>query len=1178
MASSRARRRGVRQAIILAIVTALLMAGAFGRDLPDDVVREPHRVVGKVNALTSASTQTSSINEIWVTADNQILVELALDEASRPNVFDLNERTLVFTPDGQGGYSREVRTLEWEEEIGEEVQAEFESGTVILLESFYFPFAGQRWGSLQLGPPGVLTFGGPFTYSIPTFTDSMQRIADITIPTISALFKPYRYGTTHVAQWTDRIVLTWTVADESTWVHGVKPEKPARFQTILNADGSIRFNYTDVPFDDGVVGLLEGDDPTELLFTGIDLSQPDSQVSNRRHEVFHFRSVPARREIVCHVLRALGDEFDLLVFHSEFRVDTLGPSTGWASPQVVTSKGCSQGRLKGYWTVPVWIRSRAVFSVTPSFVDGDGFDYGLRLFAHEFAHTWLAYFSYDKSGQRKPLFYTLSEGGCACHWRREFHTPAAFPWRGSPGEIGRNSIMGGNFWVDHGNGRFSSPTNGPGGFSWLDLYAMGLANAEEVSDMFILKNLQVNNDSNVGTDTGEKEIFSVDQIVANEDHVVPWGPEGPGTAHSQKVFNAGFVYLLEPGQIPSDLLALHERHKDRVPGYWSHITGGRSRITTVVPRIANNRPPTSIGTIPAQTLTEGGTVVQVDVGEHLSDPDGDPLTYEVTSSDDEVAVAGMSGSIVTIKPGSAGQATVTVTAKDGRGGLAYQTIAIVVDGEPEENPSDFIFVPVILSAEGRNDAFFTSELTLTNRGRELATVDFTYTAHAGGGSGTVREHLEPGRQWIVPDAIEFLRERGLPIPATGNGIGTLRVASSRLGSSDLGVTVRTTTEVPEGRAGLAYPGIGVEAGFEDAVYVCSLRQNEQDRSNVALQHMGTPEDGPITLRATVYSGEAEISEGHLLEDRILVPGGFYQYNRILNKGGFTNGYVKVERVEGRAPFYAYGVINDQENSDGSFVFPVTAASPEGLIRPSHREHTLPVVVETGSFTSELTVTNFSDEAKSIHFSFVADGIRTPDQTAHFSMTIEAGEQRIIPDILHTQLQQMGVEGVGPRRGGLAGALLAWVGSDDPSGIVIGARTGSPDGRGGQYGVFYNAVPDHAAFAGFDSAWIYGLQQNGENRSNLALVNIGPFADSVFGIDIYDGETGALVKTITRTVPPYRWHQINGILGNHAPAITQGYVRIRRFSGNDPFLAYGVVNDGGAPGERSGDGAFLPPRE
>ena len=324
----------------------------------------------------------------------------------------------------------------------------------------------------------------------------------------------------------------------------------------------------------------------------------------------------------------------------------------------------------------------------------------------------------------------------------------------------------------------------------------------------------------------------------------------------------------------------------------------------------------------------------------------------------------------------------------------------------------------------------------------------------------------------------------------------------------------------------------------------------------------------------MFSGDPKISEGHVLEDRILAPGGFYQYNGILNMAGFTNGFVKVERVEGTAPFYAYGVINDQVNSDGSFVFPVGESSLVGTFR-----HILPVIVETGEFTSELTVTNLSGEAKLIHFRFLADGIGTDDHTASFTLTLETGEQRIIPDIIHTALRQKGVEGVGPTRGGLVGALSAWdLFSDDPGGIVVGARTGAPDGSGGQYGVFYNAVPSGAAFT--DSVWVDALQQNGENRSNLALVNTVEIdtTDSVFKLDIYDGDTGRLVKTLTRTVPARRWRQINGILRNHAPATTQGYVRIRKISGNNPFLAYGVVNDGASPGERSGDGAYLPARE
>ena len=487
------------------------------------------------------------------------------------------------------------------------------------------------------------------------------------------------------------------------------------------------------------------------------------------------------------------------------------------------------------------------------------------------------------------------------------------------------------------------------------------------------------------------------------------------------------------------------------------------------------------------------------------------------------------------------------------------------------------FVPVILSSAGRNNSFFTSELTLTNRGTVASPLTYTYTAHRGGGSGVANDILGPGEQRIIPNAIDYLRDRLVPIPGTGNRIGTLRVTLGQFSSSQVGVTVRTTTKVPEGRAGLAYPAVAAEAGFDEPVYLCGLRQNAQDRSNVAFQNMGTDADGPITLRTTVFSGDPEDSRPRVLEDRTLQPGGFYQYSGLLgvltSVGGNRQGYVKVERVEGTAPFYAYGVINDQGNSDGSFVFPATASSLEGITG-----QTLPVIVETGVFTSELMVTNFSDMAKTVTFRFRADAVQTPDKTATVEWTFHPGQQLIVPNIVD-MLRKLGAAGIGRAGQTFAGALFATVDMGDMSGIAIGARTSSSDGRGGQYGVYYNAVPYGGAFT--ESAWVEALQQNEENRSNLALVNTGEVDDSpsVFQLDIYDGGTRMLANTVTGlTVPAGGWYQINGILGNYAPGTTQGYVRISKISGNNPFLAYGIINDGGAPGQRSGDGAYLPPRE
>ena len=130
-------------------------------------------------------------------------------------------------------------------------------------------------------------------------------------------------------------------------------------------------------------------------------------------------------------------------------------------------------------------------------------------------------------------------------------------------------------------------------------------------------------------------------------------------------------------------------------------------------------------------------------------------------------------------------------------------------------------------------------------------MDYVYTAQIGEGSGRVSEVLEAGRQKIRTDALGYLIALGVPIPETGNRIGTLRVEVP-LGS-EVEAVVRTTTKVPDGRAGLAYLGVTEEEGFEEPVYLCGLRQNRQDRSNLAVQNMGAPEAGAITLRTTVYS-------------------------------------------------------------------------------------------------------------------------------------------------------------------------------------------------------------------------------------------------------------------------------------------------------------------------------------
>jgi len=482
-----------------------------------------------------------------------------------------------------------------------------------------------------------------------------------------------------------------------------------------------------------------------------------------------------------------------------------------------------------------------------------------------------------------------------------------------------------------------------------------------------------------------------------------------------------------------------------------------------------------------------------------------------------------------------------------------------------------LFVPVILSSGGQNNSFFTSELTLTNRSTREVVLEYTYTAAFGGGSGRATDSLPAGRQRVVPDAISYLRSLGLPIPETGNRGGTLGVRFSGLTSPTEGaVTVRTATPVDQGRVGLAYQGI--PRGLTGPSYLSGLRHDAIDRSNLAIQNSGDTSEGSITLRLTVFSGEPSFpTVSRTLPDEVLAPGGFRQLTGILQAAGglaLTNGYVRVERVAGVAPYYAYAVINDQASSDGSFIAPVLegASAPRGL--------TIPVIVETASFSSDLALTNGSSIAKVVRMTLVADGIQAPDSTATVNVTLRSQEQLLLPNLVQW-MRQRGAAGLEPATQPYMGALFLTVPDGDMSGIYAAARTSTRGEGASRYGVSYAAIPNGAS--ALPSVWIHGLQQNAENRSNLGLLNTGETdgSSSTFRLELYDGESGQKVVTVEGVqVPAKRLLQIGSIFEKYAPATRQGYLRISRITGANPFIAYSVINDGASPGLRSGDGAYL----
>ncbi|MCC6130385.1 MAG: hypothetical protein IT186_10690 [Acidobacteria bacterium] len=131
---------------------------------------------------------------------------------------------------------------------------------------------------------------------------------------------------------------------------------------------------------------------------------------------------------------------------------------------------------------------------------------------------------------------------------------------------------------------------------------------------------------------------------------------------------------------------------------------------------------------------------------------------------------------------------------------------------------------------------------------------------------------------------------------------------------------------------------------------------------------------------------------------------------------------------------------------------------------------------------------------------------------------------------------------------------------------------SPSGSG-FLGLYYQGVPYGSSNT---AVWVSGLQQDGEDRSNIALVNTGEKDASPMDLklEFYNGENGTKTGERTVTVAAKVLSNQLRVLATDAGGAQNGYVKVTRVSGTNPFIAYGVINDGASAGDRTGDGAFL----
>jgi len=119
-------------------------------------------------------------------------------------------------------------------------------------------------------------------------------------------------------------------------------------------------------------------------------------------------------------------------------------------------------------------------------------------------------------------------------------------------------------------------------------------------------------------------------------------------------------------------------------------SGGTASTLFTVMVVTGNRPPVVASPIPNQTLTVGGASFARNLNVSpavFNDPDGDALTYTANSSATNIATANISGSTLTVAPVAVGNATITITANDGRGGTVSTTFTVTVGTAPNRAPT-----------------------------------------------------------------------------------------------------------------------------------------------------------------------------------------------------------------------------------------------------------------------------------------------------------------------------------------------------------------------------------------------------------------------------------------------------------------------------------------------------------
>lgn len=469
------------------------------------------------------------------------------DDGTLNQNFDLQARTMEFTPTDQPGYALASASPAFETDVGAALPLA-DSASLEVSIPFSFKFYGTAYASVFINSNGNLTFGKGDPDGRPSAAASFAtfRLGAARIAAFWDDYDPSLQGGVFVKTATDpsRLIITWNNVRVAT-LNPLIPDSNT-FQVVLLADGRIRFNFGRVVSNlGGLVGLSPGNSRANALTLNWSRDLPQTINNQAALEFFTGRGLDiqatARKFYETH-----GDVYDQLVVFSSasFRTNMTGSPLALAfhAPVQNDVRGIgqavgpilggppafgSQGRLQSFLNM----NRLSYYPDNPNQVIGANLT-PLGAIGHETAHRWLAYMLYDNGN---PSFNLLQLD--LKHWSFFLNTDA--------------SLMYGNRWVDHEDGTFTSTESLTRYFA-LDDYAMGLRAPEDVNPVFFI-NQPVdpggrtrNNIPEVGvTVSGTRTEVSIDQIISQN------GPRAPAFGSSPTSLRQAYILIVPEGESPA---------------------------------------------------------------------------------------------------------------------------------------------------------------------------------------------------------------------------------------------------------------------------------------------------------------------------------------------------------------------------------------------------------------------------------------------------------------------------------------------------------------------------------------------------------------------------------------------------------------------------------------------------